>query len=66
MVIKERSSMVFKVLKNSRTDLSMRNIFFRVSKICCFITILISKEKGQFASSLKIDILKINSKLIVW
>ena len=41
MVIKERSSVVFKALKNSRTNLSMSNKIYRVSNICCFITIML-------------------------
>ncbi len=40
MVIKERSSVVFPALKNSRTDLSMRIKYYKLSNICSFMSIL--------------------------
>ena len=41
MVIKERSSVVFPVLKKSRTDLGMRIKFYKLSNICSFMSILL-------------------------
>ena len=40
MVIKEISSVVFPALKNSRTDLSMRIKYYKLSNICSFMSIL--------------------------
>ena len=42
MVKNERSSVVFPALKNSRTDLSMRIKYYKLSNICSFISILFS------------------------
>ena len=41
MVIKERFSVVFPALKNSRTDLSMRIKYYELSNICSFMSILL-------------------------
>ena len=41
MVIKERSSVVFSALKNSRTDLSMRKKCYKLSNICSYMSILL-------------------------
>ena len=41
MVIKERSSVVFPTLKNSRTDLSMRIKYYKLSNICSYMSILL-------------------------
>ena len=41
MVIKERSSVVFPALKNSRTDLSMRIKYYKLSNICSYMSILL-------------------------
>ena len=41
MVKKERYSVVFPALKNSRTDLSMLRKYYKISNICSFMSILL-------------------------
>ena len=41
MVKNDRSSVVFSALKNSRTDLSMRINYYKLSNICSYMSILL-------------------------
>ena len=41
MVRNERSSVVFPALKNSRTDLSMRKKYYKLSNICSYMSIFL-------------------------
>ena len=41
MVKNERTSVVFPALKNSRTDLSMLIKYYKLSKICSYMSILL-------------------------